>query len=158
MLQLYKLNYASCIGALLLLTGGAHSRPYDQVSRSSGTVTGGVRNFQRNQIARPDEGLLMHCNVTGPCVIGRTAGQTSGSNLRQRQDIQCVLAVPEAPVRSQFQQNLTQAALMHKPGQPFGTHRPCSTAKPGLGLAGFERVAISHSSGHTSCISRNLES
>ncbi|DBA88876.1 hypothetical protein WJX79_002893 [Trebouxia sp. C0005] len=85
MLQLYKLNYASCIGALLLLTGGAHSRPYDQVSRSSGTVTGGVRNFQRNQIARPDEGLLMHCNVTGPCVIGRTAGQTSGSNLRQRQ-------------------------------------------------------------------------
>ena len=68
MLQLYKLNYASCIGALLLLTGGAHSRPYDQVSSSSGTVTGGARNFQRNQIARPDEGLLMHCNVTGECV------------------------------------------------------------------------------------------
>ncbi len=103
--QLYNLNYASCIGALLLLTGGAHSRPYDQVSSSSGTVTGGSRDFQRNQIARPDEGLLMHCNVTGecvrlklqiykaqlntcfpvgPCVIGRTAGQTSGSNLRQR--------------------------------------------------------------------------
>jgi len=68
MLQLYKLSYTSCIGALLLLTGGAHSIPYDQVSSSSGTVTGGARDFQRNQIARPDEGLVMHCNVTGECV------------------------------------------------------------------------------------------
>ncbi|DBA85787.1 TPA: hypothetical protein ACH3X1_005343 [Trebouxia sp. C0004] len=142
MLQLDKLKYASCMGALLLLTGGAHSRPYDQVSSSGGTATGGARDFHPNQIARPDEGLLMHCNVTGPCVIGRTAGQTSGSSLRQRQDIQCVLVAPEAPVRSQFQQNLTHAALMHKPGQAFGTHRPCNTAKPGLGLAGFECMML----------------
>ncbi|KAL0028137.1 hypothetical protein WJX77_009557 [Trebouxia sp. C0004] len=103
------------MGALLLLTGGAHSRPYDQVSSSGGTATGGARDFHPNQIARPDEGLLMHCNVTGPCVIGRTAGQTSGSSLRQRQDIQCVLVAPEAPVRSQVSlvafYKLSQASL-----------------------------------------------
>ena len=42
----------------------------------------------------------------------------------------------------QFKQNLTHAALMHKAGQSFATHRPCSTAQAGLGLAGFECIML----------------
>ncbi|KAA6419739.1 MAG: hypothetical protein FRX49_10272 [Trebouxia sp. A1-2] len=96
MLQLYKLNYASCIGALLLLTGGAHSRPYDQVSRSSGTVTGGVRNFQRNQIARPDEGLLMHCNVTDE--KGSNGMKCHLRPLQVQLPAQCLYFLPGSPL------------------------------------------------------------
>lgn len=127
------------IVAFLLLIGVAQTLPSDQVS-NIGTVSS--RDSSHTQIVRPDEGLVMHCNVTGPCVAGRTAGQTPGQRTRQRQDISCVLAVPEASLRSQFQQNLTHAALMHKPGQAFGTHRPCNTASPGLGLAGFECMML----------------
>lgn len=65
--------------------------------------------------------------------------------LSQASSVSCVEHQPielETVLMLQFQQNLTQAALMHKPGQPFGTHRPCSTAKPGLGLAGFECMML----------------
>lgn len=83
-----------------------------------------------------------------------------------RQDISCVLAAPDAPVRAQvsslckhmrlpimllrlltvnlvqFKQKLTHAALLHKAGEAFATHRPCSTAQSGLSLAGFECMML----------------
>lgn len=91
--------------AFLLLTGVAQSLPGDQVP-STGTVSS--RDSSHAQIVRPYEGLVMHCNVTGknalfdqavstnpnitasdvwpagPCVAGRTAGQTPGQKSRQR--------------------------------------------------------------------------
>ena len=42
----------------------------------------------------------------------------------------------------QFKQELTHAALLHKAGEVFTTHRPCSTAQSGLSLAGFECMML----------------
>ncbi len=53
------------IFAVLILASLAYSLPLDQVSNSaSGKATSEIREGV-HQIARPDEGLVMHCNVTG---------------------------------------------------------------------------------------------
>ncbi|KAL3149679.1 hypothetical protein ABBQ38_013511 [Trebouxia sp. C0009 RCD-2024] len=110
-------------------------------ARSTGSQIG-HGSASKSQLENADAALLMHCNVTGPCAVGRTAGQAAGQISLRRQDISCVLASPDASVRAQFKQNLTHAALLHKAGEIFATHRPCSTAQSGLSLAGFECMML----------------
>ena len=58
---------------IFLWIGVAHTLSLDH---SSGTTRSGVKGAARTQIARPDEGLVMHCNVTGTndkTVTGRKA-------------------------------------------------------------------------------------
>ena len=57
---------AHCLCVVILLTSVAYGLPTDRVSKhASGSKSGVVKQAASNQVARPDEGLVMHCNVTG---------------------------------------------------------------------------------------------